>query len=295
MTSIHPHWQETDDDPERRVRIRSNQPQAKAPQTFAVPRASRRPAAFVGILLFVIAGFAALQGYSLFSNLNGQVSPSSTTVHITATGTNPPSITVQPGTTITWTNDDTIPHILSSDTFPTDDGKPFTTSAIFPGNSTHVLVPVNAKSGTYTYISKTSQAVNGTIVIDTATAAAASSAPAPVPPAQPTTVTQPPVLPQQPTFPSSQQTTTTSTAPNPLAAQAVQPPPDTSTGILPSNPHTVANADTSVTPQQYTTTAPVITTHHPIKAAQTGPEVWVVFFLSIVGLLFITRKSLRLV
>jgi plastocyanin len=259
--------------------------QAQAPKNsirMTVPQASRRPAAFVGIFLFIIGGFALLQGYVDFSNVGGQVSASAVTIRIRPDGTEPASATVKPGTTITWINEDSIPHILTSSTFPTIDGKAFATSAIFPGSNTHVLVASNANPGSYTYISKTAQSIGGTIVIEALPSAAAVVQTQEVPE---TTQVIPDALP-----PSVASVTTPDST---IDDTAVAESPTVSG--LPYNPHTVGSGDDPIPNRQGTRNPPAITkvASQPTSSPETGSEVWIVVILSIGTLLFVTRKSFR--
>ncbi len=287
MTTLHPHWQATDDSEDYQVPIRivskTAAPSESSRPLMTNPRApSRRPAAFLGIVLCLIAGVAAFQGFVL-SDSRGQVSSSSIDIHIRSTGADPVTVNVQPGTTITWTNDDTIPHILSSDTLPTADGQPFMTSAIFPGSSTHYLVPADAKAGSYAYISKTAQTVSGQINVQ---AAQVPSTTLDNPFSVPTTTTQqtssiPPVQEQQSSIPETTETNT------PINAAV--------TSGLPVNPHTVGNGEAPLPPRQNTTKTPAVTSHMPAGEPVTGPEVWVTILLTVGIVLVVSRKAFRTV
>jgi plastocyanin len=303
MTTLHPHWQATDDADDRRVHISATDSvkksvstkipvsspfSAPAKKAVAVPSASRRPAAIVGVLLCVIAGVAAFQGFNV-SGSRGQVDDANTvTVHLRSTGADPVTINVQPGMTITWSNDDTIPHVLSSDTLPTADGTPFVTSAIFPGSSTHFLIPLTAPDGAYPYISKTSSLVSGQIIIHAAGTAPSSSVPAFSAPAAQTTST--PSFPQVTQAPiADTQTDTTTASVTPTETTTAMP---TTTDALPVNPHTVGSGDAPL-PNRQPSGVPAVTTHTPHTEAESGPEVWIVVALTLGAMLVVTRKAFR--
>lgn len=276
MTTLHPHWQSTDDANERSVPVRIREKKAHSPSSVSDDRspvrASRRPAAFVGIFLFFIAGAAALQGYGLFV-LGGQVNAPSVTVHLTSGGADPVTISVVPGSTITWTNDDTIPHVLSSETLPTVDGKPFVTSAIFPGSSTHILIPLDAVTGAYPYISKTSDIVSGQIIVESGTTVEPF-----VPPAAVTT------------FSASSMQTVSSAASIALPASA----PAASVSQIPVNPYTVGSGNVPL-PDRQTPGSPAVSGHTPFATPETGPAVWMAVVLTMGILLIMTRKAFRTV
>ncbi|HVW67014.1 MAG TPA: hypothetical protein VHA78_04790 [Candidatus Peribacteraceae bacterium] len=294
MTSLHPQWQSTDDD-ERAVRITSvdHRQRESASASKTAVRASRKPAAIAGIALMLAIGFFWSGGLSNIQSLLGQAA-TSVTVTITPNGINPETISVAPGETITWTNGDTIPHILSSDTLPTSDGSPFMTSAIFPNASTHFLIPLNAQPGTYEYISKTAQNVSGHIIIQGTSAASASqptvpqeqsSAAAIIPPLA--TASQPSDAFQNTSFSGVPASGATQFSSSSAAAAA--------TGVLPDNPHTVgAQPSLPARPQAGSTTAS-ITSHTPASEPATGPDVDIVIGLSVAALLWMSRKAFRAV
>lgn len=238
-----------------------------------VPRASRRPAAIVGMVLFVLIGVGIMQG---LTGLLGQVQTQAMIIRVTSTGVEPPIVTVTPGQTITWKNEDSIPHIFASDTLPTKDGKPFESSPLFPQAEYSHVIPGTAASATHEYFSKTSASVMGQIVI-----ASPSTAPTQVQPS----VTQPlPLIPENP-----QPITTT----DPEGAESFD------AGLLPENPHTVGSGEAPVPyrPQPGTNTpAPqaAITQHRPATNTETGTGNGILITaitLSAIGLLFFTRKS----
>lgn len=292
MTTLHPHWQETDDADERRIPVRvtvstekRSEPRTeKAVNNVRPPvRATRRPAAFAGIALFLIMGAATFQVFGLGS-IRGQVDTLAVNVHIRSTGADPVTITVQPGSTITWTNDDTIPHILSSETLPTVDGKPFVSSAIFPGSSTYILIPPTATPGAYPYISKTSDTVSGQIIIRAAGAAPAVT-PTPTPSSDALVTPTPTVeQPTAPFVPAPTPDTTFQPEATPLPAQT--------TGIA-INPHTIGSGEVPLPDRQTPGGVPAVTQHKPIATTESGPGVWVTVLFTIGTLLVVTRRAFR--
>lgn len=174
MTSLHPHWQSTEDEQPVTVRARSTTPRGA--------HASRMVAAVVGMAVMVGIGFATFDGWPHFLGQISNPTPD-ITVHITGDGFAPLSVRVRPGQTIRWVNDDQIPHILGSDDLPTEDGHAFESPGLFNGSDFFYTIPESATAGTYTYISQTATDVNGTIVIESTTTAVSSStasiAPAP--------------------------------------------------------------------------------------------------------------------
>ena len=151
MNTLHPHWQSTDDGDEVPITIHTRN--AERPKNDAVTSAvrkpkmaSRRPAAFVGIMLFVILGAASMNGYLSLRHIAADVT-STQAIHIGATGVSPNDITVQPGGTITWVNDDTIPHVIGFDALYDSTNALLLTTPIFPGGSYDMTVPSSAAAG----------------------------------------------------------------------------------------------------------------------------------------------------
>ena len=166
---MHPHWQSTDDEQEVPVRVKA--PAAERP---AAVRVSRAPAAVVGIALMV--GVVAYSFGGLDAILGQLTNPTpDVTVHVRQGGVDPAVATIMPGQTVRWVNDDQIPHVLTSNTLPTSDGKPFATAIMFQAGEAFYTAPATAAEGTYDYISQTSPDVAGQIVISNSPAAAASS------------------------------------------------------------------------------------------------------------------------
>ncbi|TSC78922.1 MAG: PEP anchor domain-containing protein [Candidatus Peregrinibacteria bacterium Gr01-1014_25] len=218
MSVIRPQWQETEDD----APLSTVQQNTYAPRS-AVPLSaiSRRPAAVTGIAVVLLLGLLVVQPDLNFTAQTG----GQTDVTITAEGFLPATVLAAPGQTLTWMNSDAIPHVLASETLPTSEGMTLESTPIFPGQTFSMTIAADASEGTYSYISRTSPAHDGTIVIG-------SGAPAPeepIPPLTPpsgeppaTPPTAPPTTP--PTTPLTTVPSPTQAAPttSPLAAQTVR-------------------------------------------------------------------------
>ncbi len=266
MNTMHPHWQAEDESQERPVRISTKSKSEPLP-------ASRRPAALTGIALFALIGFSLIQG---FSSLRGQLSNSPNLIHIKQESLDPATITVQPGDTVTWVNESTIPHILTSDSLPTADNNHFETSPLFQGSSTHILIPLNASPGTYMYISKTSKNISGQIVISTSPATLSNSNPIPVPTPTPS---NPNAIPSA--MISAPITNIPSANPNPTSP------------AIPQNAHTVGNGESSLPPRQTGGQTADIVSHMPSEQSETGPATWITVAATLGTMLYLTRRSFR--
>lgn len=258
MSQIHPHWQSTDED-ERPVRIHSAEP--------ATQTVSRRPAAIFGIALSLLIGTAVFTG---LRGMYAQITTEKKTVRITAEGLAPTVITVEPGETILWINEDSIPHLLASETLMESNGEPFAPPAIFPGNEYEFIVPVTAAGGTHSYISQTSSDISGQIVITGASIGPATTT-------QPTTPTQ--ATPTNIIIPEE-----TIAQPTPVVrdsdAQILNP------ASIPVNPYTVGS---NPLPSGNNRAASV-TQHRPATQPNSGSALWVTIFGAILGMTFLTRR-----
>lgn len=295
MSTLHPHWHTTDED-ERPVRITDASVRAPAPVHAArpaVPRAKRGPAAFVGIALFIGVGFALFQGVN---GLLGQVGTGDEViVRMTDAGVDPETVTVKPGETIRWENQGSIPHILESETLPTEDDKSFITTAIFPSGSFDYTVPAGAAAGEHDYASKTAVSVKGRIVIESAGAGgvAASSAHSDSP------VIPPVAAPVQNTPPAAGSIEYTPPAQTAIPAPAQNDAGEsTMTGIIPQNPNTIASGNVPLPPrQQPGVNVPAARTqgnvmqHMPSATTETGMEAWVTLAIAGVSLIYVVRKA----
>lgn len=184
MTDLHPHWQSTGDDEVRPLPRPTPTPRRSS--HIALKPAARMPGALMGIALFTVAGFTLMGGWQsvhvedLFSTwtlLTAQVSETEMSspqdeprqaleIHIEEDGGFvPESLTVKPGETITWVNDQTIPHILTSQTLRNDGGNYLNTPAIFPGRSESFTVGESEPDKMHIIASTTDQTVRGTIIV----------------------------------------------------------------------------------------------------------------------------------
>ena len=77
---------------------------------------------FVGAILVVVITLA-LRGStkSKPTTMASNVGPAGT-VSITSSGFEPQSIKIKVGQTVTWTNNDALPHQVATDPYPTEDG-----------------------------------------------------------------------------------------------------------------------------------------------------------------------------
>ena len=84
--------------------------------------------------------------------------PSATAMTVAAADNrfDPPTLTVQPGTTVKWTNNGTHPHTV------TDRGGKFDSGDIAPGGTYSVTFQT---AGTYRYYCKHHKGMEGTIVV----------------------------------------------------------------------------------------------------------------------------------
>jgi plastocyanin len=259
-----PRWQSTDD--ERVVPVRS------AAATPAGRRVSRAPAAIVGIAL--ILGAAA---YAFGGDLLGQLTNPTpdVTIRLTPTGPDPEPAEVRPGQVIRFVNEDQIPHVLSSQTLPTPDGKPFVTANMFAGGDAFFTLPVDAPEGAYPYISETNPQFSGTIVVGTA-AVTASSASSEAASAQAVSSVPP--------------TPASSVAPLPLPASSrsasAAPLP---AGVIAVNPHVVGGKG----PGTATSAKPGVTQHKPTSNAESGAETWIIVACAILAVALASRGAFR--
>lgn len=196
MNTAQSHWQSDDGEA---VPVRVHGAQA---ETAAVPLSSvsRRPAAIVGIIAVLAMGVAAMNmGGGFTAQVGGE-----TVIRITASGFTPKSVTVAPGATVRWRNDDAIPHILASGTLNTEETSPLESLPIFPGEEYAAVITADAQPGTYDYISRTSD-FNGTVIVqgDEADQAPPDAMPEPPVTNRPPANTPPPVRPPSTTAPRS--------------------------------------------------------------------------------------------
>lgn len=267
MTPMHPQWQSTED--EQIVPVR-----AKTDDRRPV-RVSRAPAAIVGILLMVGAVAYSFGG---LGDLIGQLTDPTpdVTVHLKQDGPDPTPATIKPGQTIRWVNDDQIPHVLTSTTLPTSDGKPFSTPSIFPNDDAFYTAPAGAPEGTYDYISQTSPDFSGQIVISAGANAPTTSSVA-------STAS---VAPATSSAPAAAQSSSLSALPLPTQQSSSMAPSPVGANVIAVNPHVVGAKSSS-------SRKPGVTEHKPTKQTESGPAVWIVLGCSVAALYVATRGAFR--
>jgi plastocyanin len=295
MSELHPHWHSDDD--ERIVHIRSasrasnTAPKgtARKAKTRTTRPFSRRPAAVTGILLALWAGFAVIRetGY-----LGAQLAPDHPVITIDEIGVNPTVVTVAPGQTVEWVNEDTIPHIITSDTLATTTDPMLETPTIFPGSSETVTIAPDAMAGSYTYISRTKQTITGVIVVASSSGELPQEPPTLLPP---TTVTLPSPPPLQPSIAPA------IVEPQNLGGESltlmppVPPTPPSASAVsdtLVQNPYAI-QTQTRI-PEYVATTVPAMQQgYQPLVQPQTGPALWIASIASVLLLIVITRKAFQ--
>lgn len=305
MTDLHPHWRATGD--ENAVPVRVAAPAAGATARITVRPASRMPAAVISMLLISGIGITAVGGWQA---LRGQVgsgsgsaipkSSSSSSrrmdkpaqVHIIETGFSPPDITVRPGQQIVWYNDQTIPHILTSQTLRDGSGAYLNTPAIFPGSLATFTVGTFETDKRHAYGSTTDPTLVGSIVVSAAGASSRSSAKpfggglndVPLPSGQGSsgrgTIARPSSSTSSRKIASSSRTSAGGTAASSPSAgstlESFAPPPTTAAPITNTPAQNIAPANPA-----------------PPSQAETGPEVWIVVGLSVAALYAGTRRYFR--
>ena len=169
MTDMHPHWHSTGADADADADARTAEPvkihiEEQEP-TAGFRGVSRAPAAVVGIAMVLVAGFWAMGGWGMFT---GQTTPPAAIageIRITPDGPVPDVILAKPGETITWFNDDTGPHIVSSDTLKTSSGIVLYSSAIFPGSAYSITIAKTSNDATHEYAFSTNPDWKGYVVV----------------------------------------------------------------------------------------------------------------------------------
>lgn len=330
MTDLHPHWHSTaDDETGKRV---PNPPKTKNPVRVSVRSASRMPGATAGIVVFALIGFTVAGGWQalnvtdmtgMWHALTAQVgTPESSApvqvaatdlpaveIHITGTsGFQPEKVTVKPGQKITWINDQSIPHILTSQTLRNGSGVYLNTPAIFPGARESFTVGPNEPSREHSIGSTTDQTLHGTIVVSSSGDSAGSSSRKPafggtdginLPSGQGMTLT--------PASSSSRSSSVRVTRSSSSAATVVVSPveqipgngaapvfpPETFSGVPPtldafgagSPPVNPFDAQLHAAENNFPPAAP-----QPREQPHTGPGLWIVCAVTIAAMWWMTRK-----
>lgn len=266
MTSQHPIWETTKDEQEVPVRVLESVQQP-------IPAAKRSAAALVGMFLMGLLGFSYFGGMDIFS---AQVSTNDSMVTIATSGVLPLEISIEAGKSITWKNADVIPHILESRTLKDSKGIPMETTAIFPGSELTFTIPAETPDGTYTYESKTSKSIAGSIIV------------------QNTKQIIPQAVSSMPTNAANISSTTSriseaSVSSASSISSSTQTTVDTSIDIIPYNPNTVANATNLPVTKNIQTTE--ITTHRPRTNTESGSAHWILAFAGISAFTMVMRRS----
>lgn len=289
MNNIDPVWQSEEDEEPVEVTVKKPVPEANSEGAVV----SRRPAAIVGMLIVIGIGFSFFQGVE---NLTGQLTDGSNvkTVTITANGFEPARIEVEHGQTITWVNNQDVPHIIESETLCSDTGFCLMSSTLFNGDSDNFTITPDIQPGSYTYTSSISAELIGEVVVVTQIAddfidieniIGNDFFADPV-----GTTTAPP-----------------DSADN-FNPQDFAPPPQENTG-LPTNPYAIGSErihpfdgsgnpipeafgddPNEATANQVAATA-IAQGRGPLRQPETGAGVWGVIFGSIAGLYMVTRNS----
>ncbi|MBU0766375.1 hypothetical protein KKF55_01135 [Patescibacteria group bacterium] len=303
---MHPHWHETSKE-EQTVPVHStNEQSSNESQLSSGIPVSRKPAAVLGML---IVSSLAFTYYHESSIIMGQVSDSSPIIHITENGVDPESVTVHQGQTITWINEQAIPHILESLDLCNPDGDCLYTPTVFPGEQINFEISDDIASGTYTYSSVISETVNGEIIVAEGVATlptSESQEPAdelppdklpPTPPLLPTApltppsdTSDPPVADEPIDILSNTPETFTTTPPTTPPTQLPVPKAN-----IPTNPNIDRNLSLNTNvigkSNQISSPPPINSVHKPFSQPETGASSWIVFALSIIGLTWITRRT----
>lgn len=297
---IHPHWDASADhaDAASNVRRIPVYPAQHASIAKIMPRrfASRRPAALVGIFLALTFGFVASGG---FGSLQSQILPGSGSVsggssssiatveiHITPTGVQPANALVMPGQDIIWFNDQSFPHILTSDGLKDASGHTLNSPALFPNMKYRFSVSSMQALGTFPYISQTSKDVTGTITV-TRTASSSQAGAGSVPISTQSQIPQTIPSPATQTQPSISNLGQNGYAQNSFASST-----PSQEALIPHNPYAIGSNQTQPLDQygQPIRNINAPSTPHPNSQPSSGPEVWIVIVLSIAGVYVATRR-----
>lgn len=191
MTDLHPHWHSTGDD-EGVIRPSAPEPEPVSESGgvhINIQPASRLPAAIAGIAIFTVLGITLAGGWRAVSDtftaqVGGSGSSTSSSagaltpveIHISgSSGFQPESVTVRPGQQIIWINDQSIPHILTSQTLRDGSGAYVNTPAIFPGARITFTVGPRETNRQHIVTSTTDQTLVGTVIVSASGPGKASS------------------------------------------------------------------------------------------------------------------------
>ena len=155
-SSLHPHWHSTDTE-EVSVPVHASKNHGEPTRRYAV----RHPAAIVGVLLVLGLGMIFIHGVQ---ELRGQAGASPVIIRITPDGLDPQDVSLSPGQTMIWRNEQDVPHILTSDALPVEEGT-LSTPHILPGTDFSTRIAPDALPGNFTYVSLTAENITGTVTI----------------------------------------------------------------------------------------------------------------------------------
>lgn len=277
MSSLHPHW-DTTDDTEQSVPVRIVE---KNQIETATPVAKRSPAAFFGIAMIALTAFFSLGGLDL---IPAQVGVTAIKVTITDTGISPVEILVKPGLRINFVNASGIPHILSSRNLKGANGSPMETTAIFPGSDVSFDIPVDTPDGTYTYVSNTSMDINGRIIVqkDRLPASASSESV--------TGYTNPPKSSKSSVQNSHRPVYTPDYIPSSSSSSSAAVT-NLGADVIPQNPYTVGETVSSEQMTKETSSVAPIMEHRPTKQPESGMGLWIASLSGICALVIVMRKA----
>jgi plastocyanin len=319
MKDLHPDWLATESSPsdEEPVAVHT-------PSQMAHTRVTRTPAAVAGILMASIAGFVFFEGVSI---LRGQIAESgSVVVRITPSGFEPVEINADPGDTIEWVNEHTVPQVLGSVEICDEEGFCFSTNAMATGEKWAYDIPLTLAQGSYTYSSLTTPALAGNILVGTGATASGEIllgsgalvgsgtvtasgavieepqedevAPEILPEEEEPVIEEPeevieePIVEETPvpSAPIEEEET-----PEPVNEPSVDV---TASIVLPQNPNTVATLGqrvetTHTIPDPVHSGAPPIGNYKPFKHPDTGANQWILGFMSIAAFFVIVRRLLK--
>lgn len=165
MSNIDPVWQSEDDAPVEVTVKDASIPQQNVRTEVQI---SRRPAAIVGMLIVIGIGFSFFQGVE---HLTGQLASEGLqqTIRITANGFEPANPEVEHGQTITFINDQNVPHIIESATLCSDTGLCLMTKTLFNGDFDNFTITPDIQPGSYEYFSSIDASLVGQIIVVTQT------------------------------------------------------------------------------------------------------------------------------
>lgn len=146
MNNLHPAWQSEDE--EVPVHIVSKQQNTPAKEI------SRRPAAIVGMLLVVGAGFLFFLDIESPTGQLVDLPVSGPSIRITDTGFMPSTLDVRHGETITWVSETDFPLTVTSDVLCSDNNFCLQTDPLTTGNQQSFTITQGMASGPYTYYTK---------------------------------------------------------------------------------------------------------------------------------------------